>query len=363
VNVHCINCDFRNAGDLLMALAVRQACGKKGRLDACFVNGYRISGPHDLMIRGEARQQNQLRQTADASRAYYPQAVERGDLVLDVNGYRHGGHWPRRNTLRDLDFARAVRAAGARYILLPKSYGPFDDASAALFRDLLLQADAAYARDRESMDFCRPLDDTGKVRFAPDFTAIYRARPTFVSLLAGSLTFVPNLKLVERGVFERIEDYIEYLDLARRYFESKGRRFVVLYHQHGDYATLAPLLEPRGILNVYCDDPGLIKCLIGLAAAVVSSRYHGMVNAVSQNVPCLVLGWSHKYSGFLDLYRLSDRLLIAGTEIRELIARYEAIEGDVQLSACMRAGNERVVRETEAMWEQILGVPEKRAPS
>ena len=50
------------------------------------------------------------------------------------------------------------------------------------------------------------------------------------------------------------------------------------------------------------------KALIGGAALVISSRYHGLVNALSQCVPAIATSWSHKYPLLLADYACSDGL-------------------------------------------------------
>ncbi|MGO1943993.1 MAG: polysaccharide pyruvyl transferase family protein [Ancrocorticia sp.] len=47
-----------------------------------------------------------------------------------------------------------------------------------------------------------------------------------------------------------------------------------------------------------------LRYLIGLCYVFVTSRFHGMVSALSTGVPPIVIGWSHKYAEVLDDFGL-----------------------------------------------------------
>jgi colanic acid/amylovoran biosynthesis protein len=44
------------------------------------------------------------------------------------------------------------------------------------------------------------------------------------------------------------------------------------------------------------------KAILAAASALVSSRFHGLVSALSAGVPSLACGWSHKYAELMADY-------------------------------------------------------------
>jgi polysaccharide pyruvyl transferase WcaK-like protein len=47
-----------------------------------------------------------------------------------------------------------------------------------------------------------------------------------------------------------------------------------------------------------------LKAILGGCDAIVSSRYHSLVAALSMGVPCLAVGWHHKYHELFRLFGL-----------------------------------------------------------
>jgi polysaccharide pyruvyl transferase WcaK-like protein len=49
-----------------------------------------------------------------------------------------------------------------------------------------------------------------------------------------------------------------------------------------------------------------LRYLIGLCDFFVTSRFHAMVSSLAVGVPCLVIGWSHKYQEVLEMFELEE---------------------------------------------------------
>jgi colanic acid/amylovoran biosynthesis protein len=101
-------------------------------------------------------------------------------------------------------------------------------------------------------------------------------------------------------------------------------------------------------------DPLANKGLIGSAGLVVSSRYHGCASALSMGVPCLALGWSHKYGELFNDFDMRDWAIDLATlsEAPERLARLMESIPDTRLRLASAKG--RLVDRTKVMWEQVF---------
>jgi hypothetical protein len=135
-----------------------------------------------------------------------------------------------------------------------------------------------------------------------------------------------------------------------------GHECRVLFHQDKDYRELHHRLARLGVPWMFDADPRACKAELARAWLVLSSRYHGMIGALSSGTPCLVLGWAHKYAGFLDFYPGGQDLLVTEATLAAVAERAAWIGSpDVHAAVCERLvqGNSVIVARTEAMWDQI----------
>jgi colanic acid/amylovoran biosynthesis protein len=358
--MHLVNVGLNNCGDLLMAMTAASRLMQRLGPRAVSVNGLECDVTQ-LRARGLARTPLLTR----LARALRPRgrAIAHdygpGELVLDCNGYRHGGIWPDANLADDLALATRVRDSGAHLVLLPKSCGPFGAGAGAQFARLAASADLLYLRDEESMRLCSPY--TSRARLCPDFTiGMPVASP---DQTRHGIIVVPNSKLVETGVFAGHDAYARFIAQCMRVLEGLGQPCSVLFHQTKDVRRLREPLQRRGIVTTFHDDPRAAKTALARAWLVVSSRYHGAVGALTSGTPCLVLGWSHKYAGLLRFYPGGGEWLVPEATPEALAARVSWMTTPGRreaVFACIAQGNRDIAARTEAMWDEVAGLESPR---
>ncbi|MEJ2540807.1 MAG: polysaccharide pyruvyl transferase family protein [Gemmatimonadota bacterium] len=282
------------------------------------------------------------------------------DVVLDASGFIYSDQWnakPARNLYRKVQ-GRARRRA--RLILLPQAMGPFEVPEVAeASRRLFERADLVFARDRESMQHLEKLGVDTPTALSPDFTmeVAPRASPD-IELPERFSAIVPNFRMVDKGV--GAEEYLHFLaHTVTRLRERELNPLVLLHDANRDHEVVDRLTLEEPLRVVTHEDPRVLKWILSRAWIVVGSRFHGLVGALSQGVPTIAAGWSHKYPELfadfgvpeyvLDDIEATDRLdrLLDGLgepSHRDAVVR--TLEGHA----------ERLKQESSRMWDRVVAL-------
>ena len=106
-------------------------------------------------------------------------------------------------------------------------------------------------------------------------------------------------------------------------------------------------------------DPLYLKGILGTCSLVISSRYHGLMSALSQGVPCIATGWSHKYQALLEDYGCTEYLLPLDGSIEQLDNMIETlIAGSTRIDVVNRLikVSSKQKQMAHEMWQQVMGI-------
>jgi colanic acid/amylovoran biosynthesis protein len=291
--------------------------------------------------------------------------------VLDASGFSYSDQWGAAGVERMVYRCRWWKRRGVPIVLLPQAYGPFSTARIrSAFRELATLSDLVYVRDETSARHVAELvDDPTKLRDAPDFTSLVKGkiRPSHAST-AGRPCIIPNYRMVDKTEGPTAAAYVEFLvACTQRILDARLEPFVLI-HDHGKDQELVATLEQRlghRIQTVVEDDPVHVKGVVGQASFVIGSRFHGLVSALTQGVPCIGTSWSHKYEELFASFGMELMLVGAETMSSADTARFVM---DIILDSPERQRlSERALgvardqrTQVQAMWSEVrtlLGVP------
>lgn len=234
------------------------------------------------------------------------------DVVLDASGFAYGDYWGLEKLQRRLvPVAKRWKSDRKTLVMLPQALGPFEKPGMAqAFRAVLHKADLVFVRDAVSLGHVKALG-TGlhNVRSSPDFTNLLHPElPARLEHVRGAVLLIPNEKMVGEEESRR-RSYLEFLARAVHKLSATGRQVLLLVHEGvGDRALAkdlnASLANPIAILDE--PSPLVTKAIIGAAHATVSSRFHGLISALSSGVPSVACGWTHKYQEVMSDYGCAD---------------------------------------------------------
>ena len=217
---------------------------------------------------------------------------------IDISGFAYGDFWGAKKAKRRL--GRRAAAGRASIYMLPQAFGPFsDDDLVKEMQRICKSSKLVCARDAKSLDYLKGIG-ISNAELLPDITfALDVSDRNIVKPDGDYVCIIPNAKLGESGAMDntdQIELYSQVADSVR----ASGLNPVIVLHEPKADKDIGEELSRRLEAPVLApDDARDLKALIGGATAVVTSRFHGLVSALSTGVPAMAVGWSHKYTELL----------------------------------------------------------------
>ena len=243
------------------------------------------------------------------------------DGVIDASGFHYTDQLPMAFSRTEAVAGRAWVRRGVPKVIMPQAFGPFTKTFTRRYsREALEQASLVFVRDRVSESYLKELGVTTPIVLSPDFTI--GIEPPAIDPISTQpfLAIVPNNKLFTHGGLQR-DHYVEVLAGFSAAAAAHGLATVVVVHEETDRSVAQQLADHVAAPLFYDPNPLVLKAALGQASAALASRFHAVVGCLSQGVPTLAFGWSHKYSELLHDFGVPERLVTAESDPREAISK------------------------------------------
>lgn len=240
-------------------------------------------------------------------RKFYFVLDEEVKIILDASGFAYGDQW----SLKSVDNRIASKIDlwkknNKKVILLPQAFGPFENPDLKkMMENIIEKSDLIFAREKKSFSYLKEVLDKDNIRYAPDFTNILEGTVPKQKSKLGDVAIIPNYKMINyfgEDIYNKfIKNTIEILikkDFTPFFLIHEGNKDLKIA-ENINLTLNKPIeiIDPRDSL--------LIKGIISSTKFIVSSRFHGVVSALSQGVPCIITSWSHKYELLAEEYNVS----------------------------------------------------------
>ena len=286
-------------------------------------------------------------------------------LVFDISGFIYSDEFGAKPCQRMADYYTKLHQSGAKIILMPQAMGPF---SKPIVRKSVLKIiDAAkliFIRDDVSFDYVTKLvGHLEKIVYAPDFTFFLKGKEKKkYNNFKDKVCIIPNDKLFSSHTIEK-NKYIGLLKSIISFCNQRKIRPFFLLHEYNKDNDLLDNLngEVESSLDIVSEsDPLVLKAIIGNSKLIISSRYHGLINALYQSVPVIATGWSHKYEALMNEYSLGD-YLISDYHTQLVIQMMNNIFDKSILDSIIKSislENKRRKNKLDEMWKRIEKIME-----
>jgi len=284
------------------------------------------------------------------------------DVVLDASGFSYSDQFGPGPSIRAAKKIENWKINGTKVILLPQAFGPFEkEATKNAMGRIIKAADLIFARDKSSFSYLKTLvPSSTNIFIAPDFTnLIPGVVPEYYNSDIHRICIIPNSKMIDKTSSDVRNNYIPFLAGCIDYLKTKKAHPFLLLHELGDDYLAKKIQEMVSVsVPIISEaDPLKVKGIIGGCCAVVSSRYHGLVSALSQGVPCIATGWSHKYFTLLEDYNCSECIVDVKAPEEMLFQKLDlVVENAGKLTENIRNAAEKQKKLTEDMWLKVIKV-------
>jgi colanic acid/amylovoran biosynthesis protein len=242
------------------------------------------------------------------------------DLLIDVSGYALGSNWSAKVCNDYLDAIEHALAYDIPVYLMPQSFGPFDYtdetgmAVDARTRRLFPKVRHIFAREQEGYDalvsrygltnvtLTRDMVLASRIH---DYTAALREKPVFdlPVICENSMALIPNVRVGDSGVNDIEKLYCAAIEEGL----AQGLMVYITYHSTQDKSLCCDLkaaFADNDRVVLLERDHSCIEFneLVKKFRFVVASRFHAIVHALKNGVPCVALGWAVKYAELMNLF-------------------------------------------------------------
>lgn len=266
------------------------------------------------------------------------------EAMVDISGYALSSDWSDSTCNHYLDHLEFAEAFHIPVYLMPQSFGPFnfgperEDLDYRI-RKLLPTAKMIFAREQEGYDALVKQYDLTNVHLANDLvlsnkgvdlSRVFRTVPKIAlpQISENSVAVIPNnMNTIASSNEETVYLYSEII----RTLLGLGKKVYLISHSTMDKDLC------RTLKYAFRDDKMVIlqeqefSCLefnelVKHFQFLVASRFHAIVHAYKNSVPCVVLGWATKYHALLkqfgqEQYALDIRNGVEVVEIQRAISQ------------------------------------------
>ncbi|WP_415844936.1 polysaccharide pyruvyl transferase family protein [Stutzerimonas zhaodongensis] len=284
------------------------------------------------------------------------------DVVIDAAGFAYSDQWGDDPSIELAQSVKTWKKNGTLVILLPQALGPFTtEKIQAAMKTVAENVDLIFPRERVSYELLTDLTgERANIRQAPDFTnLISGVIPADFDAEQNRFCIVPNCRMLDKTDQQTRDAYLPFLITCTRYLLEKGAKPFVLVHEgKGDLALAEKLSSAVGGIPIVRESGPLeIKGILGACSGTLGSRFHGLVSALSQGVPALATGWSHKYQMLFEDYGFPEGLVQVTSDEAEIKRKLDLVTDEsARIAALIQTRTAELKQQSEQMWQQAFEV-------
>ena len=284
--------------------------------------------------------------------------------VFDISGFAYSDQWGSQYAQIMADRSSARKNKGEKYYLLPQAYGPFENSKvSSVARAYFENAEVIYVRDKISLQYMGELmGEDDRIQWTPDFTCLVEPIQSEKPVEEDYVCIVPNCRMLDERHGGQGEKYVAGLVEAIEMLNDKGLHAVIVNHEGDEDLAIVKELQKRAGCEttiIMGGDARYLKGIFSKAKFVIASRFHALVSALTQGVPVIGTGWSHKYEELFSDFGVSENLIKLNDINSELLVRINDFMSDdyfESMESNINNGAKEYKHLATEMWVNLKGL-------
>ncbi len=284
------------------------------------------------------------------------------DVVIDAAGFSYSDQWGVKTSKELAKSSATWKKNNTKLIMLPQALGPYDDKDLRRYvKKWAKNADLIYSREIDSYRYLTDLvGEKNKIKMCSDFTNLVKGTlPDGYDSSNKRVALVPNYRMIDKTDGKESEAYLPFMVRCAKYLLEQGEKPFILVHEGSKDRLLAEAISTAagGIPIITETNPLHIKGILGTCESTIGSRFHGLVSALSQAVPSLATGWSHKYVRLFEDYDFQDGIVTVLDSDEELFKKIDMLikpEYSLPLRQSLGDKSTHLKQMSEIMWQEVF---------
>ncbi|MGM0641807.1 MAG: polysaccharide pyruvyl transferase family protein [Thermotogota bacterium] len=289
------------------------------------------------------------------------------DVVIDAAGFAYSDQLSPKSCSELTNSCKRWKKNGTKIILLPQAFGPFNlYSNKNNIRTIAKNVDLIFARENISyQNLVGIVGERPNIRVAPDFTNLIKGEvPDYFSEQINSFCIIPNYRMIDKTSDNNSKLYLPFLiRITKQLIHKKQNPFILVHEGDKDYWLAKEISKALDYqVPIYQENnPVKVKGIIGTCKGTIGSRFHGLVSSLSQNVPAIGTGWSHKYQMLFEDYNFSEGLINVNANENEIVRKLELIinsNSNQKIRNTIGLKSKELKNLSEKMWQDVFKVIE-----
>jgi len=265
------------------------------------------------------------------------------EIIFDISGYGLSSQLGVKSSLVYLLKIKLAKKFKSSLYIMPQSFGPFNyKKGIEIIMDFLIKRymkypSVVFARENEGYELLlnkynltnlKKSFDLVLLNKELDLTKIYKKVDCYDDLYdMKDVAIIPNKRNFK---YKTQTDIFIMYDIIIRIITNKDKKVFLISHSIEDY-EICKMIKERNIDNsnlVLIDKE--MNCIefnsnVKKFDFLIASRYHSVVHAYKNYVPCIVLGWATKYAELLHEFSQGNYMFDIRTNVNMIDIERELI--------------------------------------